>query len=240
MWDPVAVLWQLDPTQITYAISRLIRDESVTVPDGYDQDAMAQCFASQTKEDEELERFPMHPKLIAKYQQNEKALLEQKHKGAYQTAIIEDVEVIVHNGKMVVPRALQQRIIAWYHLYLRHPGETRMEATIRQSLYWSGLSKDVKRHVKTCPVCQKCKRRNVKYGKIPEKDIENMTPWNRVNVDLIGPLSIKAKNGNFALDALTMIDPVTGWFEVVEIKSRTAETVAEAFDHAWLSRYPCP
>ena len=132
-----------------------------------------------------------------------------------------------------MPQALQQqRIIAWYHLYLRHPGETRMEATLRKSFYWPSLNKDVKRHVKTCSQCQKWKKRNVKYGKLhklPEKDIENMKP-----------LNIKAKNDSFALNAITMIDKVTGWFEIFEIPKRTTETVATAFDHTWLSRYPRP
>ena len=67
------------------------------------------------------------------------------------------------------------------------------------------------------------------FGKLPEKDIENMKP-----------LNIKAKNDSFALNAITMIDPVTGWFEIVEIPKRTAKTVATAFDHTWLSRYPRP
>ena len=70
--------------------------------------------------------------------------------------------------------------------------------------------------------------------------MEKLEPWNRVNVDLIGPLTVHAKNGTFTLDALTMIDPVTGWFEIAEVNERTATHVAERFDHAWLSRYPRP
>ena len=37
-------------------------------------------------------------------------------------------------------------------------------------------------------------------------------------MDLIGPYTIKAKDGTI-LDfmCLTMIDPVTGWFEIVEL-----------------------
>ena len=230
-----------DPTyQITYAMSRMTRDESVTPLDGTDRVAMATVFASSNSDDSELEKFPRHPALIEKYQKTDKNVKQQIGNGTYKQTEIENVDVWTYDGKLVVPQALQQRIIAWYHLYLRHPGETRMEATLRKSFYWPSLSMDVKRHVKTCPQCQKCKKRNVKYGKLPEKDMENMKPWNRVNVDLIGPLNIKAKNGSFALNALTMIDPVTGWFEIVEIPERTAETVATAFDHNWLSRYPRP
>ena len=41
------------------------------------------------------------------------------------------------------------------------------------------------------------------------------------------------------LRALTMIDPVTGWFEVrTYIADKNANTVVEAFNNTWLTRYP--
>ena len=51
-------------------MSRMIRDESVTPLDGTDRVAMAAVFASSNSDDSELEKFPMHPALIAKYQKN--------------------------------------------------------------------------------------------------------------------------------------------------------------------------
>jgi hypothetical protein len=71
--------------------------------------------------------------------------------------------------------------------------------------------------------------------------VEATVLWNRVNVDLIGPLSVKTKSKKpFVLNALTMIDPTTGWSEIAEIKERTAEHMANVFDNVWLSRYPQP
>jgi hypothetical protein len=82
-----------------------------------------------------------------------------------------------------------------------------------------------------------------------------------VCVDLIGPYTIKIKGAdNTAQEfmCMTMIDPTTGWFEVVElptievIKERDGqEIVVEEFDKSsacmsylfnktWLSRYPRP
>ena len=37
-----------------------------------------------------------------------------------------------------------------------------------------------------------------------------------------------------------MIDPVTNWFEVTDIKDKSADTVMEAFNNTWLTRYPRP
>ena len=116
-----------------------------------------------------------------------------------------------------------------------------MEATIGFAYWWDGMSKAIQEYVRTCPVCQRAKRTEKKYGKLPLKIAEDPIPWQRVNVDLIGPLSAKTPDGKkHSFDALTMIDPATGWFEVVQVKRRTAEVVAAAFDDTWLSRYPRP
>jgi hypothetical protein len=57
-----------------------------------------------------------------------------------------------------------------------------------------------------------------KYGDLPEKLAERPIAWNRVDVDLIGPLTVKTISGNKELLELTMIDPSTGWFEVKDVK----------------------
>jgi hypothetical protein len=76
---------------------------------------------------------------------------------------------------------------------------------------------------------------------LQKQDMEASVLWNHVNIDLIGPLSVKTKSKHtFVLNALTLIDPATGWFKISEIKERTAEHVAKVFDNMWLSRYPRP
>ena len=37
-----------------------------------------------------------------------------------------------------------------------------------------------------------------------------------------------------------MIDPATGWFEMKEIKDKTAINVADVVEQTWLTRYPWP
>ena len=82
---------------------------------------------------------------------------------------------------------------------------------------WDGLRKTVQRHVKYYPKCQKCKGASKKYGKVPEK-LAVLRPWRTLCVDLIGPYTLKGKDGS-VIDfmCLTMIDPATGWFEIVEL-----------------------
>ena len=44
------------------------------------------------------------------------------------------------------------------------------------------------------------------------------TPWKALCVDLVGPYTLKGKDGS-SIDfmALTMIDPASSWFEIVEL-----------------------
>ena len=104
------------------------------------------------------------------------------------------------------------------------------------------MRNDIRRHVRTCEKCQLCKTSSKKYGKLPPKEAEPAIPWDRVNVDLVGPYPVKIKGSkkDIHLRAMTMIDPTTGWFEIREVDAPTADCCQEVFDDTWLSRYPRP
>jgi len=63
-----------------------------------------------------------------------------------------------------------------------------------------------------------------------------------VCVDLIGPYTIQQPNGELQLTCLTMIDPVTRWFEIIQVPSndKSSARISQLFNNAWLSRYPRP
>jgi hypothetical protein len=90
------------------------------------------------------------------------------------------------------------------------------------------------------PNRQESEKVRKKYGELPEKLEERPISWNRVDVDLIGPLTVKNPSGKKELLALTMIDPSTGWFEVKDVKDKSAKESMNTFDDVWLSRYPRP
>ena len=78
------------------------------------------------------------------------------------------------------------------------------------------------------------------YGHLPAKEWDNLVPWQRVDVDMIGPMKIQTPDGEKELRALTMIDPATGWFAVKDVESMKARDVMAVFDDTWLCRYPRP
>jgi hypothetical protein len=55
------------------------------------------------------------------------------------------------------------------------------------------------------------------------------TPWEALCVDLIGPYTLNSKDGS-SIDfmCLTMIDPATSWFEIVELPNLQRERLVVA------------
>ena len=84
-------------------------------------------------------------------------------------------------------------------------------------MIWPSLRDMVRKFTKTCRSCQINKRQKLKYGKLPTKFVIGK-PWQALCVDLIGPYTLKCKDGT-QLDfmSLTMIDPASSWFEMVEL-----------------------
>jgi hypothetical protein len=97
-------------------------------------------------------------------------------------------------------------------------------------MMWSGLTKDVQSH------CKKCNE-SKKYGRLPAR-IADATPWEIICVDLVGPWSVRTPSGTKKIKAFTEIDPATGWFEIVFIPDKIAETVMDTFHNSWLTCYP--
>jgi hypothetical protein len=93
------------------------------------------------------------------------------------------------------------------------------------------MRRTVRAHVKKCHKCQVNKGSKHKYGKLPTKLVV-MKPWNTLCVDLIDPYTLKSKDGT-VIDfmCVTMIDPATSWFEIVELPvSQLVQLDAPAVD----------
>jgi hypothetical protein len=83
------------------------------------------------------------------------------------------------------------------------------------------------------------KKERKKYGLLPPKIAESYL-WIMVCVDLVGPFTIITPAITYSLLALTMIDPATGWFEIVEATNKSATSIQDMIHNTWLARYPRP
>ena len=194
--------------------------------------------------------FPLTYKYIMRHQRKDTALLQKAASDSrYSVKVFrgggKKRPLVVRDSKIVIPQSLQRRCVEWYHETLCHPGETRTEHTIRQHFYWKGLRTDVVDICKKCRLCQLTKRKTLKYGHLPIKEPES-EPWEILCVDLIGPYTInqgkrhKGKQKQLELWCLTMIDPATGWFEMVRVPNKEAFSIAELAEKTWFTRYPWP
>jgi hypothetical protein len=107
---------------------------------------------------------------------------------------------------------------------------------------WPDLTQDLECLCSTCQVCQMTKKERKKYGllpsKIAESDIESLGPWVMVCVELVGPFTIRTPAKTHSLLALTMINPDTVWFEIVEATNKSTSSIQNLFHNTWLARFP--
>jgi hypothetical protein len=138
--------------------------------------------------------------------------------------LIEDTKVLCKNGKVMIPTSLWHMAVSWYHHYLQHPGHSHLEETMRSVMYWKGMRTPIRKYVKSCRSCQVNKRHSQKYGHLPPQLVITI-PWKALCVDLIGPYTLKGKDGS-SIDfmCLTMINPATSWSKIIELPTVAKET----------------
>jgi hypothetical protein len=164
------------------------------------------------------------------------------------------------DGKMIIPKPLQWHTVLWYHHHLQHPGHTQLEETMKAIIYWKGIRTSIRSLTKSCRTCQVNKKQKLKYGHLSCKTIITI-PWRALCVHLIGPYTLKGKDGTIMdFMALTMINPATSWFMIVELPlvrrlktiavdgkessiveeifDKTSEHIAWLINETWLSGYP--
>ena len=108
--------------------------------------------------------------------------------------LVDEISVVCKNGRMVIPKPLQRHVVLWFHHYLQHPGHTRLEETMQATMYWKGMRTTIRSITKSCRTCQVNKKRKPKYGHLPPKTVIT-TPWRSLCVDLVGPYTLKGKDG---------------------------------------------
>ena len=78
---------------------------------------------------------------------------------------------------------------------------------------------------------------NKKYCKLPAKLAEEI-PWNKLCVDIIVPYKVRRKGRyHLILKSITIIDPVTGWSEIMQYNNKKAMVISILVETTWLVRY---
>lgn len=127
MHAPLNHIYSHDAFTCAMVMEELIRNKNLEIDAGTMYKRMLGMTADAARE-----HFPIQPSYIRQHQQKDKTFLREVNNSSqeYSTITVENTELVLFNGKIVVPYKLQGRIVAWYHEYLAHPGTTRLEKTI--------------------------------------------------------------------------------------------------------------
>ena len=130
--------------------------------------------------------------------------------------------------QLVVPSAYRRMVMKLAHEGLMggHQGIKRTTSKVLSNFFWPGVQADITRFCRSCDVCQrtisKGHLRRVPLGKMPVIDV----PFQRVAVDLIGPIHPMTPRKNRYI--LTVVDYATRYPEAVALPRIDTAEVAEA------------
>jgi len=137
------------------------------------------------------------------------------------------------------------RVIKWTEvepiLYMmhKHPtaghlGTDAMYYKIAERYYWDQMYRDVQEYVKTCETCQKRQRGRRKE---PLHPIQIGRSFERIGIDLVGPLLITTRTNRYIIVAT---DYLTRWPEAKAVPDAGANTLAQFIFEEIICRHGTP
>jgi len=142
--------------------------------------------------------------------------------------------------RMRLPDSMVESVVQFYHLALSHIGMIRLQQTISANFQHPKLNEACMKVALPCEVCQKTTIFGHGHGHLPVKETQH-APWQEVAVDLIGPWILYDQDGKeHSFTALTIVDTVATYCEIVLLENKTAKHVGHQFEAQWLARCPHP
>jgi len=210
-------------------------------------DEMLQCMLN-FPETEMHKPFLLDYDYIAAAQTNDRELMSRLVKEPHHynwLTVAPLLRVVAHvqhpddNPKICIPDVLLDEYIKFYHLALAHAGMNKVMNTLAMHFWHADLRSKTEQIIHSCEVCQKTKPPWKGYGHLAPREA-HVAPWREVAIDLIGPWEMQMHDYTLSFRALTIIDTVTNYCEVVRITNKKSTYIGQMFENTWLSRYPRP
>jgi transposase InsO family protein len=144
-------------------------------------------------------------------------------------------------AELIIPannKELKSDLLHVAHEGCGHGGQKQTAERLRRArVSWVGMQADVRKHVASCPPCQRAKAppSTVASGTLTPR--LSTGPFERVVVDYLGPIPASASGNKYIL---SIVDPFTRWVELRATAEATGETTVAVLERALLWRHGAP
>jgi transposase InsO family protein len=135
--------------------------------------------------------------------------------------------ILTYNGLPIIPEKQRASLLRHAHdePASGHLGVRKTQQRLLSRAWWPNIREDVRDWVTSCLVCQQRKGpREAARAPLVQQPVPTL-PWQRVQVDIKGPLPATATGHKYVL---CCIDMFSKWIEAVPLQQIDARTVAEA------------
>uniref|UniRef100_K7F1K4 Gypsy retrotransposon integrase-like protein 1 n=1 Tax=Pelodiscus sinensis TaxID=13735 RepID=K7F1K4_PELSI len=136
---------------------------------------------------------------------------------------------------VVLPTVLRSELISLAHAQ-GHYGAGKTTDRLSKVAWWPQMAADVDHFVHNCLRCALNNPKQDMHSR-PIRHQPVTGPWERLQIDFIGPLP-KTSKGN--LYCLVAVDPFTKWVEAIPTKNCSAKTTARVLLNDIFSRFGLP
>ena len=149
-------------------------------------------------------------------------------------------KLTICTGEVVIPR-LDDRlgIISEAHdsAIGGHKGIAKTYHRVRERYFWPRIKEDISEYVRTCADCQKRKLVRVKTRQPMRITTTPNGAFEVLEMDIVGPLPVTVAGNKYIL---TLQCNLTKYSDALPIFDMTAEMVATALVHDFITRFGCP
>ncbi|GFW57657.1 retrovirus-related Pol polyprotein from transposon opus [Trichonephila clavipes] len=128
-------------------------------------------------------------------------------------------------GQLVIPKCRRTEVLRLAHtsVFSSHMGPKKTLERIKYSLFWEGLSSNVKKFCESCKECQLTRSVRIKDRSPITPVARSELPFQVVNMDLIGPIDPPSSKGHTYI--LCLDDQHTRWGEARPVTSLSAKVL---------------
>lgn len=129
------------------------------------------------------------------------------------------------NEQLLIPQLHRATILNLAHTHPlgAHLGVEKTKERILQRFFWPGIHKEIENYCRGCPECQRmAPKPTYRNPLIPLPIIE--TPFERIGLDIVGPLPKSARGHQYIL---VILDYATRYPEAIPLRKATSRQIAK-------------